>query len=256
MLFTRMTFIGIDPTAGKRPITYAALDENLKLLSLGEGSLDDVVAFMAGQQHAYTAISAPRQPNTGIMAKPEIRQALSPTPQPGRWVNFRLCEYLLRQHNLHIPRTPAMGEATPNWMLMGYHLYQRLEGFGYRPFGSGTAERYTLEIYPHASFSAMLGILPFHKASLEGRLQRQLILFDANLEIPDPMHFFEEITRSRLMRGILPAAILYTSAELDALVAAYTAWMCARHPDQVSVFGDPDEGQILVPVQNLKQRYS
>ncbi len=256
MLFTRMTFIGIDPTAGKRPITYAALGDDLNFLALGEGSLDDVLAFMAGQQHAYVAISSPRQPNTGIMAKPEIRQALSPSPQPGRWMNFRLCEFLLCRHNLHIPRTPGMGESAPNWMLMGYQLYQRLGNLGYLPFWKGATERCTLEVYPHACFSAMLGMLPFHKTTLEGRLQRQLVLLDANLEIPDPMHFFEEITRSRLLRGILPTGILYTSAELDALAAAYTAWKCAKHPDQVSVFGDEDEGEIIVPVQNLKQRYA
>ncbi len=256
MLFTRMTFIGIDPTAGQRPIAYAALDENLKLLALGEGSLDDVVAFTAGQQHAYVAISSPRQPNTGIMAKPEIRQALSPAPQPGRWVNFRLCEYLLRQHNLHIPRTPAQDEPAPNWMRLGYHLYHRLVSLGFLTLGRDAGERCTFEVYPHACFSAMLGILPFHKNTLEGRLQRQLILYEAELDIPDPMHFFEEITRSRLLRGVLPSGVLYTSAELDALVAAYTAWMCARHPDQVSAFGDVDEGEITVPVKNLKQRYS
>ncbi len=256
MLFTRMTFIGIDPTAGKRPIAYAAMDENLKLLALGEGSLDDVVAFAAGHQHACVAISAPRQPNTGIMAKPEIRQALSPAPQPGRWRNFRLCEYLLRQHNLHIPRTPGEGENCPNWMLMGFHLYHRLGSLGYRSYGRESSDRCTLEVYPHACFSAMLGILPFHKATLEGRLQRQLILYEVELEIPDPMHFFEEITRSRLLRGVLPSGILYTSAELDALVAAYTAWKLTRYPDQVSAFGDLDEGEIIVPVQSLKQRYS
>jgi hypothetical protein len=256
MLFTQMTFIGIDPTAGKRPITYAAVDDNLQILALGEGNLDDVVAFTAGQQHTYVALSAPRQPNTGIMAKPEIRQALSPTPVPGRWTNFRLCEYLIRQHNLHIPRTPGKDERAPNWMQMSYHLFQRLDNLGYVRLGREAAERCTLEVYPHACFSAMLGIIPFYKATLEGRLQRQLILFDAGLEIPDPMHFFEEITRSRLLRGVLPTGILYTSAELDALVAAYTAWMCAKQPDQVSVFGDVDEGEIIVPVRNLKQRYS
>jgi hypothetical protein len=256
MLFTHTTFIGIDPTAGIRPINYAALDDGLKLLAMGEGSLDDILAFTAGQQHAYVAITAPRRPNIGLMAKPEIRQALSPPPIPGRWTNFRLCEYLLRQHNLHIPRTPGEDERAPNWMRTGFQLYQRLNDLGYRPFGREAVERYTLEVYPHACFSAMLGIIPFHKATLEGRLQRQLVLFDANLDIPDPMHFFEEITRNRILRGILPGGILYTSTELDALVAAYTAWMIARHRDQVSVFGDIDEGEIIVPLQNLKQRYS
>jgi hypothetical protein len=110
-------------------------------------------------------------------------------------------------------------------------------------------------VYPHACFSGLLGVKPFEKHTIEGRIQRQMILYDLDLRIPDPMHFFEEITRHRLMQGILPENILYSPGELDAVVAAYTAWLAANTPDRTLAFGDREEGQIILPVAELKRRY-
>jgi len=50
MFFTNTTFMGIDPTAGVRPFTYAALDSDLQLMALGQGDMDEVLAFVAGQR--------------------------------------------------------------------------------------------------------------------------------------------------------------------------------------------------------------
>jgi len=50
MFYTNSTFIGIDPTAGEKPFVYAALDHELRLLALGHGSIDDILAFAAGQR--------------------------------------------------------------------------------------------------------------------------------------------------------------------------------------------------------------
>jgi len=256
MLFSHSTYLGIDPTAGQRPIPYAALDDDLKLIALGQGSLDDVVAFTAGQQRAFVAVCAPRRPNQGVMTQAEVRESIFPPPNPGRWNNFRLAEYLLRQHNLHIPRTPAEGEETPNWMITGFSLFQRLDRMGYLPFPAGDFDRQSLEVYPHASFTALLEVIPLQKLTLEGRLQRQLILNERDIHLPDPMRIFEEVTRHRLLKGILPLDDLYSPGELDALVAAYTAWLAANHPGEVSRYGHPQEGEIILPVRELKQRYT
>lgn len=257
MLFTsHTTFLGIDPTAGQRPFSYAAIDGERQLLALGQGSIDEVLAFVAGQRQAYVAVCAPTRPNQGLMERPALRESLSPAPRPGRWVNFRLAEYLLRQHNISCPQTGSTEENCPAWMRMGFLLYRRLEKMDYCPYPTDEAPRQYLEVYPHASFCALLGQAPFPKQSLEGRIQRQLVLDENNLHIPDPMRFFEEITRRRLLQGILPTEDLYTPGELDALVAAYTAWMAATHPEQVSILGHPEEGQIVLPAPELKRRYS
>jgi hypothetical protein len=84
------------------------------------------------------------------------------------------------------------------------------------------------------------------RRSLEGRIQRALILYEERLQIPDPMDFFEEITRHKLMQGMLPQENLYSLRELDALVSAYTAWMFANEPRQVHVAAN--QVTLLKPV--------
>lgn len=255
MLFTQTTFIGIDPTAGERPFVYAAIDHGLKLLALGAGNIDSVLAFCAGQEHALVAVCAPRRPNQGVMEREEVRQSLSPPPNPGRWTNFRLVDYLLRQHNISIPQTPAEEARCPGWMRMGFALHRRLEELGYRVYPQEDAERQSLEVYPYACYAVLLGSLPLHKHSLEGRLQRQLALYELGVNLPDPMRFFEEITRHRLLHGILPLNELYSPGELDALVGAYTAWKAAKHPKDIRLLGHPEEGQVVLPAAQLQERY-
>jgi hypothetical protein len=256
MFYTNTTFIGIDPTAGQKPFAYAALDRELDLLALGQGEMDEVLAFVAGQRQAVVAVCAPQQPNQGLMAQEDYRQSLSPSPRPGRWLNFRVVEYLLRQHNISIPQTAAGEQDCQNWMRMGFQLFRRLKTLGYHLYpADGTEKLQMMEIYPHACYTALLGLLPFPKNSLEGRLQRQLVLHEQRLDVPDAMRIFEEITRYRLLNGMLALDNLYLPGELDALVAAYTAWLAITKPQESMVLGDPKEGQIVLPVPELKERY-
>lgn len=256
MFYTKTTFIGIDPTAGDHPFIYAALDHDLRLLALGQGSMNDILAFAAGQRQAVAAVCAPRLPNQGLMTRPEIRQELSPIPHPGRWLNFRLADYLLRQHRLSSLQIPAEEEKCPRWMRNGFLLYRRLEALGYQAYPHQEAECQSLEVYPHACYAVLLGTLPFPKHTLEGRIQRQLVLYENRLNVPDSMRVFEEITRHRLLKGMLELDDLYHPGELDALVAAYTAYLASSHPDQVTVLGDPREGEVVLPSAELKGRYS
>jgi len=57
------------------------------------------------------------------------------------------------------------------------------------------------------------------------------------------------------MKGILPLEQIYTAEELDAIAVAYVAYTAARYPDRVMTVGDPQEGQILLPVSELKAKY-
>ncbi len=287
MFSSHTTYIGIDPTAGQRPFAYVAVDQDLRLLALGLGSMDEVLAFVAGQRHAYVAVAAPLRPNLGAINRPEVRERLNPPPRPGRWTNFRVAEYLLRQHGISCPKTAARQEDCPGWMRMGFAVYARLESLGYcaypaqiaqtqpAPAESASAQAQPpqtqlelglkvsqaaplqwLEVYPHACFCALLGLTPFPKYTLEGRIQRQLALHEQDMHIPDPMRLFEEITRHRLLQGLLPLQDLYTPGELDALVAAFTAWKAANQPGEVTLLGDPQEGQVVLPVKDLKRQYS
>jgi len=255
MFFEHSTFIGIDPTAGRRPFAYAALDGNLRMLALGQGVIDEVLAFVAGQRQATVAVCAPRQPNLRVMERPEVREQLIPPPKPGRWGKFRMAEYLLRQHHINSPKTPAQENDCPNWMRMGFTLHRRLEGLGYRAYPGEESQNVSLEVYPYACYTVLLGQPPYPKNALEGRLQRQLVLYEQKINVHDPMRFFEEITRHRLLHGMLPEEGVYAPGELDALVAAFTAWKAVLHPEQVTCLGHPDEGQVVLPVAELKSRY-
>jgi hypothetical protein len=255
MFFTNTTFLGIDPTAGRKPFSYAALDSNRRLLALGQGSLEEVLAFTAGQNQALAAVCAPRRPNQGLMERQAVRERLSPPPKPGRWINFRLAEYQMRQHHISTYKTPLAEQDCPTWMQMGFHLYHRLEVQGYQPYPKEGETLQWLEVYPHACYCVLLGQAPLPKNTFEGRIQRQLALYQEKLDIPDPMRLFEEITRHRLLQGILPLDLLYTPGELDALVAAYTAWLAGTHPERTTRLGDPEESLVILPAAELKRRY-
>jgi hypothetical protein len=255
MLFHKTTFIGMDPTAGKRPFVYAALDHELRLLALGQGHIDSVVAFAGGQQRAFAAICSPSQPNTGLMQKTKFRDSLNPVPNPGRWMNCRCAEYLLHQHNIRIPQTPSSRRDCAGWMRAGFQLFKGLQDVGYSYYPDEVSDCQVLEVYPHASYTVLLGVKPFQKKTLEGKLQRQILLKELKIDIPDPMDFFEEITRYKLRNGILPDDILHTPEELDALIAAYTAWKTVMQPEAVIRIGDAGEGQVVLPVSELRSRY-
>lgn len=255
MLFSQTTFLGIDPTAGHKPFSYAALDNDLNLLALGQGSLDEILAFAGGQRQAFAAVCAPRRPNQRLMQRETVREKLSPPPKPGRFTNYRLVEYQLRQHRISTYKTPSAEQACPRWMQMGFTLFRRLESQGFQPYPAENSSLQWLEVYPHASYSVLLGLPPLPKNTFEGRIQRQLILYQAKLDIPDPMRLFEEITSHRLLQGILPLDHLYSPAELDALVAAYTAWMAGVHPERTTILGDPEESLLVLPTSELKLHY-
>ena len=169
---------------------------------------------------------------------------------------MRLSEHLLREHGIVVANTPSRADLAPTWMQMGFSFYQRLIGMGYVCYPEGSeATHQLMETHPHAAFCVMLGQAPLQKHSLEGRLQRQLILHEVGLGIQDPMNFFEEVTRHRLLKGSLPLDHLYQPSELDALAAAYTAFMAAKHPHLVMLIGVPEEGRIIIPASELKQKY-
>jgi hypothetical protein len=247
MLFTRSTFIGIDPAAGRGSVAYAALDGELKPLALGQGRPAEALAFAGGQEEAWAAVHGPSALNRGLMADKKRRAALQPPPKPGQLLNLRLAEYEVLRRKLPIPKTPASAQGLRGWQKTGLRLHEQLAAVGYQAGARGAAKRRRLESAPELCYRRWLGRAPFYPHSLEGRLQRQIVLFDLGVQIPDPMGFFEEVTRHRLLQGILPDEMLYRPAELNALALATLAWLAANRPEEVEALGDRQEGQISLP---------
>ena len=123
-------------------------------------------------------------------------------------------------------------------------LYEQLEKLSFRPYSAQHETRQWFKVNADESFSALLQKRLLSRRTLEGRIQRALVLHDQGLQINDPMEFFEEITRYKLMQGIIPLENLYTSNELDALVAAYVAWTTLNKPGQFVI-----KGEFILPSQ-------
>jgi len=257
MLFHDAVFIGIDPTAGQRPIEYAALDGERRLIVHEKGDMEQVLAFMASFESVVVAIDAPQGLNRGWMRNPEIRQSYNLTPGGQNWAQWRVCEYELRRRNVRLYNTPDRLAVTKNWVQVGIALFRRAHDMGFRLFekGQSSTNRLVIESRAHVGYTALLEHRPFPKETLEGRLQRQLLLFVEGLDLPNPMHALEELTRHHLLTGHLPLEDLHDQNTLDTLMAAYTAYLTVMQPDRISQVGQPEEGLITLPVPTLKDFY-
>ena len=249
-----MTYIGIDLSGGRFPYTYAVLDEDCQLVALSAGEREQVLAVLGEQQATLVAINAPHCPNLGLVRKK--MEAISLTPGHLRGVDMRLAEHQLREAGISVSPTASRMEACAAWIQTGFEFHAKLGGMGFKLHPAENDPLQWLETHPHAAFTALLGKLPLPKPTLEGRLQRQLVLYEHNMGIKDPMEFFEEITRHRLINGVLPMEYIYSPEELDALVAALTAFVAVHQPGGVTWVGNKQEGQIVLPVSALKETYS
>jgi predicted nuclease with RNAse H fold len=257
MMFDETVFVGIDPTAGDRPMHFAVLNRDLHLVALSQGDAETVLAFVGGLERAVVAIDAPQSPNRGLMLRPEIRRRYNLNPDGRTWGQWKVCEYELRRRNIRLYNTPREEDKAPRWMRLGFDLYRRLlsMGFEHYVFGEGRGERMVLEVHPHACYAALLGRRPFLKQTIEGRLQRQLVLYVEGFEFRNPITILEEVTRHHLLSGNLPLEGLYPHDELDALAAAHTAYLVGVKPERVSQLGDRDEGLITLPAPRMQDFY-
>ena len=253
MLFTDSIFVGIDPTSGRKSFTYAALDRDLNLIALTGGEMEDVTAFLAGQKAARVAINAPSSVNHGLLRE-KLRQEML-TPHQIRGADMRLGEYELRERGIPVSGTPSRVESCPSWVQLGFELYRKLDKMGFARFPQKESSYQILETHPHACFCKLVDKNLFPKPTLEGRLQRQLILYERGLRIKDPMEFFEELTRHKLLNGILPLEFIYLPEILDALVAAYMAWLTSERPAEITQVGNEQEGIIILPMTAPKEIY-
>lgn len=174
-------FAGVDVSSGRKPVTLAILDEDLRLVTLQRGTLAESLSSFESYEDIYLSINASTKTAADfkkLVAQAGFRQL--PAQSPRRW----------------------------------------------------------METDSQQSFLTLCKQDLLSRRSIEGRIQRALLLHDARLRIPDPMDYFEEITRYRLMQGILPLENIYPARELDALMAAYVAWMYINNSARVQTTGN------------------
>lgn len=221
-------FIGIEPGSGHQTCTLFVLDEDQRIQAQGNGELADALSFAAGVSNGIVAVNGPAQ-----LAS-----------EPGG----RAVEKELFTQGAGIYKTPTTLDRCLPASRRGLELHRRLAGMGYLPYSAGDAPRQVLEAPAEAAFWSLLGQRPLEHGTLEGRLQRQLALADAGLPVPDAMDFFEEITRHRLLRGLLPLEKIFLPEELNALMCAHVAWRAVHHPESLRLLGESDEGPLILPL--------
>ncbi len=246
-------FLGIDVGMGPKPVTLVALDPEQQVLAIGDGDVTDALAYAAGQiTGALVAVNAAAQPNKGRMKRAEIRRGLTPPPAKGKFTALRQAEYELIQAGMNIPETPASAEKSLPWVRRGFTLVEKLDALGYEHYPCDDSQpdgsRFWLETNADAAIWSLLKVAPLTAGTLEGRIQRQLVLRDEDLDVPDAMNFFEEITRFKILKSSLPTRNIFPQAELNAWMAAHIAWLVANQPERIKTYGEPEEGVIFLPV--------
>jgi len=240
-------FIGIDTLANHRPFSYVALGVDSRPVAMGQGRQAEMLAYLSGQRAAWVALNGPLRPPAGAMARAEVRESLSPPPKPGQWLDARQCDYELEARGLRGLRVAANPADCPPWMRRGFGIVALLERLGFQPFPGERPLQY-LEVQAEASYRALIGLAPYEASTLEGRMQRQFVLRQQPLNVPDPMDFLEEITPYKLMHGLLPVEQIYSPYILNAWIAAYSAWLACHQPQRVACLGAPEEGMLVLPL--------
>jgi hypothetical protein len=182
-----IVFAGVELSSGRKPVTFARLDEDLriKVLEKGDGS--------------------------------ELLDSLH---------NHEICVL-----TVNLPSAKS-GQA------LYADLKTKLVQVGFKPFSHKDHPNQWIETTTQDCFQALSGHKLLPRRTLEGRLQRCAILYEQGLNLTDPVDMFEEITRYKLIQGILPLENLPSTSELDALAAAYLSWMSVNRPGQIVPKGE------------------
>jgi hypothetical protein len=180
-------FAGMEFSSGRKPVTFAGLDEDLNIKVLEKWDISEVLSCLQDYENCTLVVDIP-------------------STKPGKEVYADLKAKSIQA--------------------------------GFQPFSQKSHPKQWLETNAQDCFHALSGHKLLPRRALEGRLQRSAILYEQGLQITDPVDIFEEITRYKLIQGILPLDELPSSKELDALVAAYLAWMTFNRPGQIIPKGE------------------
>jgi hypothetical protein len=180
-------FAGVELSSGRKPVTFAGLDEDLNIRMLEKWGNSEILSCLQNYEKCVLAVNIP-------------------STKQGQGLYAALKEESVQA--------------------------------GFKPFSQKSHPKQWIETGAQDCFQALSGHKLLPHRLLEGRLQRGAILYEQGLQIADPVDLFEEITRYKLIQGILPLEKLPAARELDALVAAFLAWMTVNRPGQILPKGE------------------
>lgn len=238
------SFVGIEPLATSNGFSFVSLDDSLSLLAIGEGTLKDVFSFLIGQKMVKVAIHGPAFLGTSHSAGLDHQmQDICPAKE------YRTCEVQLWQKKIPCEFTAAKLGRLSALSRLGYQLIQTLQQYEFSFSNPSAMQRSLIETCPAACYHQLLNTA-IQEEPLLWRFQHQLILHKLHLPVQDPMIFFEEITRHKLLMGKMSLENILIPEEMNAMVSAYTAWLSHYHPEKVTAWGDESDGFLVLPVQN------
>lgn len=247
-------FAGVDFSAGRRGPVVALLTARLDVHSLQRQTPDEAVRELTSHSGIAVAIGSPLRPWRDE-APEEI--SIGETPLADRHKRIRPADAELARRGIPVRRTPILESTAPAAVRIGFAMARELTGRGFLEGKEAhEAPQTLLETHPAACASVLLGRLPFGRRTLEGRLQRQLALLREKVALPDPMEALEELTAHHILSGRLSLEGILEAAELDALLAAFTAWRAGTDPGGVTWLGDDADGWICLPVKEMKEKYT
>jgi hypothetical protein len=226
-------FIGVSPAPGAGSVTVAALTARREVQYLRGLSVESAADEISGLGELSVAIGGPLRVPPAIAVEAEIRR-----------------------RGIPVRRLPPEEGAAPASARALFQLARELSG---RAFLEGEAAResprFLTEAPSAACAAVLLGRIPFPRTALEGRIQRQLLLARERVALPDPMDALEEMTAHHLLSGRLPLRGICAPEELDALLAAFTAWRAFCQPETVTWMGQDADGWICLPAKPLLDKY-
>ncbi|HUR86576.1 MAG TPA: DUF429 domain-containing protein [Solirubrobacteraceae bacterium] len=213
------------------------------------GTVSDVARTVLGfGGEAVVAVDAPSGHRLDLLARgAPLREELG-LPD-GRFERHRVCDALLFRRRLPLYPVPSANQplaAWERWIGVGFELFAALEPLElFRPQAGGAVQGRVdegalrfgrlCETYPDAVFCSMIGHRPSPKRTPWGLQQRIAALKQEGVIDADGGLWHR------------------TLDELDACAAAYAA--CVLAGGGGSWVGDPREGVIVLPVDELLPRY-
>ena len=246
-------YAGVDLSAGRRGVTVALLSGRLDVRSLQRRTPEAAAEELASCGEVTAAFGGPLHP---VRMETESAAPIGQALREGNRPRARAADAQLSRRGIPVRRVPPVASAAPAWMRSAFGLAHALTERG---FAGGkeaqAAPRALLETHPGACAAVLLGRLPFGRRTLEGRIQRQLLLIREQAALPDPMQAFEEMTAHHILSGQSAPESVLRPDELDALLAAYTAWRAFTDPESVAWLGDDAGGWICLPVREMLEKY-
>lgn len=220
-----MLFIGIDPAVQRNEYSMAVLDEERKVLALSTEKPRSVYAYLAGVTQGTVGINA--------LARYQHRERtarLDPSDKP----HFQSGA----ERRKHIPasNSPTASPSTLNRKVV--MLQEGIQRLGYSPIAKkGSSRRFFLsqadEVFQDIASGKLLA--PSGDAS---RWQRQLLLLEQEIPLPDVMQYFEEVTRFRILQGTLSEDLVYQHPELNAILLAWLGWLVSFQSARINVWNE------------------